>query len=294
MKRVAVLLSSYNGEKYLSQQLESILSQSYPEVSVYVRDDGSADATPALLAAYARQGRIVFTSGSNIGFLRSFFALLQQAEDADYYAFSDQDDLWLIDKLSQAVEWLDTRDSSLPLCYHGAYENVDEKLAHGTPFLPPPKAFTFSRAMTENLCSGFTMVINRRMRDEMLRFDLDRLDFHDWLCGAIALGFGELRMDGRICALHRRLDASVTRDSAAKGFLWYLRSLKGDSNMKIRNAAYYEAYGDRLTDGNRAVMELFGVCGRKNAWKKALYPHRWRYRLADEAAVRLAMLWGAL
>ena len=95
MKKVIILLSAYNGEKYIREQIKSIINQTYSEIKIYVRDDGSKDQTPQILKEFADEGMIKLYLGENIGFVKSFLWLVKNCENADYYAFADQDDVWL-------------------------------------------------------------------------------------------------------------------------------------------------------------------------------------------------------
>ena len=91
-KKVNVLLSAYNGEKYIKAQIDSILNQSYPNVELYVRDDGSKDGTLAIVREYEEKGLLHLEAGENVGFVKSFEWLIANGGEADYYAFSDQED----------------------------------------------------------------------------------------------------------------------------------------------------------------------------------------------------------
>lgn len=127
--RILVLVSTYNGEKFLSQQLDSILGQRGVEVFILVRDDGSKDGTMAILGNYSsRFPNVSFYQGDNVGPCMSFFDLLTHTEGYDYYAFCDQDDVWDSDKLSSAIEKLKNQDQDQPLLYCSNLKVVDEKL----------------------------------------------------------------------------------------------------------------------------------------------------------------------
>ena len=90
-RKVAILLSTYNGEKYVKEQIDSFLNQTYKNVEIIVRDDGSKDSTVKILKEYQNNyNNIKLTVGKNLGFIKSFFELLKLG-DADYYAFADQD-----------------------------------------------------------------------------------------------------------------------------------------------------------------------------------------------------------
>ncbi|WP_276834352.1 glycosyltransferase, partial [Massilicoli timonensis] len=107
-KRILVLLSAYNGEKYISAQIESILYQKTEhQVDLLIRDDGSNDDTLNILQEYETKypDRIKVVEGENIGYNKSFFWLIQEANGYDYYSLSDQDDVWLDNKLDIAVKY---------------------------------------------------------------------------------------------------------------------------------------------------------------------------------------------
>ena len=121
-KKVAVLISTYNGKKYLKEQLDSILNQTYPNIEIVIRDDGSTDSTLELVKEYQeKHSNIRLKEGTNIGFIKSFFKLLEMA-DADYYAYCDQDDIWLENKIELAVNALNQADNTKP---NMAFGNAD-------------------------------------------------------------------------------------------------------------------------------------------------------------------------
>src|SRR5215469_2768853 len=116
---IQVLLSAYNGERYLEPQLDSVLAQDVAGLSVLVRDDGSTDSTPMLLERYAAQhSSIRLLRGENFGFARSFMHLLERSSaTARYVAFCDQDDVWQPGKLSRAIAVLRTHPEEIPTLY---------------------------------------------------------------------------------------------------------------------------------------------------------------------------------
>ena len=106
MVTVLVLMSTYNGEAYLTEQVESILKQADVNVKLLVRDDGSTDNTLRILNKYATEEKLDYITGKNINWMHSFWTLVNMAHGADYYAFADQDDIWFPDKLARAVSVL--------------------------------------------------------------------------------------------------------------------------------------------------------------------------------------------
>ena len=125
--RLAVLMSTYNGERYLVDQIESILGQKTDfEYSLIVRDDGSTDKTCDILKQYAAENKILFVKGENIGAAKGFMSLLIDNPGYDYYAFSDQDDIWNENKLQIGVDSI--RAFSGPALYCSNCELVDSEL----------------------------------------------------------------------------------------------------------------------------------------------------------------------
>ena len=164
MRKVQVILSSYNGEKYIRQQIDSILEQKDVEVKLLVRDDGSTDNTPSILEEYEKKELISVIYGCNIGIYKSFMTLLDYCEMADYYAFSDQDDVWLDDKLISAIIQLENKSKDIPLLYCSALQRVDEQLNAGKiQKFVGLKTNIYSALVRERL-AGCTFVINNTLK----------------------------------------------------------------------------------------------------------------------------------
>lgn len=170
---VAVLMSTYNGEKYLREQVDSILNQKDVDMHLFIRDDGSTDTTLDIVREYisANPGKISLTTGENLGPGRSFMELVYNVPDTyDYYAFSDQDDVWLEDKLIAGIVMLKERRKEL---YIGNIMCIDE-MSHelGLKHTTPPDIFPYT-VMAMNPTNGCTMIFTKRfyslLRDERHR-----------------------------------------------------------------------------------------------------------------------------
>lgn len=132
MKKVLILLSTYNGSKYLSEQLDSLYNQKSVDFHILVRDDGSKDNTVQILNQYKDlKGKMSIVVAENVGASKSFHYLLAEAfrsyAEYDYYAFSDQDDVWLPEKMNEAISQLVKSSGSYKL-YYGAAKLVDSNL----------------------------------------------------------------------------------------------------------------------------------------------------------------------
>lgn len=293
---VNVLISTYNGEKYIREQIDSILAQSYPDIRIYVRDDGSTDGTIKILWEYSEKGLIRLSRGKNAGYGRSFGRLLKAAKEGDYWAFCDQDDIWLPDKVKWAVEWLEKQPADVPALFGSAYELTDESMETVTgKAMPPAYKVDFRRALTECVYMGFAMTINRPLRDLMLKADMEEVTSHDWWAWILAERFGVHCFDGRIAARHRRLDTSVSGMSMKNRFKWLAHTIRtGDTGITSCARAYTKAFGNEMNDKEAEYARWFARQGFRPdyALKKALYPGRWRPELSSEIVLRMLMLLG--
>lgn len=182
-KSVQVVMSTYNGEKYLKEQIDSILSQEGVDVRLYIRDDGSSDRTTDILASYQEHKNVKIEKGNNLGFAKSFLTALDECDEADYYAFSDQDDVWEKDKLSTAIEILEEESQSTPLLYCSALQRVDENLNplhvqsyHGLRINLPSM-------LTRGRLAGCTFVFNNTLRNLVKNADyLIKHSINDRIC----------------------------------------------------------------------------------------------------------------
>ena len=177
MEKVTVLLSTYNGEKYLAQQLDSLLVQTDVDVEILVRDDGSQDGTTAILDEWQKKGLLSWYTSGNLGPGKSFIHLLQTAQPGGYYAFCDQDDVWLPQKLSLTMEKMkavERSNAAKPVIVHTDMNVVDEKLEilHESFWrssgLRPDVLRTFPYLCTCNSVNGCTILMNSAARELIL------------------------------------------------------------------------------------------------------------------------------
>ncbi len=206
MKNVQILMSTYNGERYLREQLDSILKQSYWDWKLLIRDDGSTDNTMKIIEEYARNdSRIHYYVGENLGVRNSFFDLMKNADlSSDYYALSDQDDVWLEDKITRAVSMMDY-DEKIPVLYASETQLVDQELKPIKSQIRRPVIVpSFGNALVENICTGCTCLFNRELLIMVREHIPDFTVMHDWWLYLTASAYGRVIYDMEAYILYRQ------------------------------------------------------------------------------------------
>ena len=214
---IDILLATYNGEKYLHEQLSSILAQTYTDWRIIARDDGSSDSTPEILEHFAEEhaGRlmILHDEDENLGCIQNFSRLLSYS-DADYSMFCDQDDFWLPDKIEITLKKMkELEKHGEPVLVHTDLRVVDSEkntLAESFVRLHKLNALPESRAglMFKNSVTGCTVMINRRLRE--LAGELpESCTMHDHYLAEIALALGRLGFVDRAIILYRQHSGNV-------------------------------------------------------------------------------------
>ena len=170
-RKVAVLMSTYNGEKFLREQIESLFAQVGVDLTVYVRDDGSSDGTLEILRRYESE-KFIVTVGNNLGPANSFMELLYSVPDTyDYYAFSDQDDIWAPDKLSAGIQMLEEKGALLYGCNQMLVDKDGNELGvwrkEGYKVSTTP-----IEVIVRNSISGCTMIFTHRLYELVIRPEL--------------------------------------------------------------------------------------------------------------------------
>ena len=243
---VHVLLASYQGARYIREQLESITRQSHTNWTLTVSDDGSTDDTVALCEAFAREHgdhRVRLIRGPGRRSTANFMHLVRAVEPGsgnDLIAFSDQDDVWLPEKLARAVTAIGSLRLSVaqPALYAARTQLVDENLKPIGISRLPQRPLGFGNALLQNVASGNTMVFNQPLLRLMRRVKPEHAVLHDWTAYQVVTGCGgHMHFDPEPCLLYRQHDHNLIGSQG--------RSWDKVLRMGMLFKGQYRAWGDQ-------------------------------------------------
>lgn len=299
--KVIICMSTYNGEKYVKEQLESLLNQTYKNIEIYVRDDGSKDNTINILEDYQKQNKIHFIKGKNVGVVGSFYECLKEAYGkAEYFAYCDQDDKWHTNKIEKAVTKLSEKNKEIPLLYFSEFNYCDENLNFVNKSNLNKKGTSFENSIVECISFGIVEVFNKKLAEKILKSGTDNICFHDWWAYMIAAGLGEVVYDNEAMVEYRRTGSNVSPSGKAgitlqlyriKKFIFgkYFKNIREQIN-KYKNQFYAE-----LKDNNKKIIDLFSLkYNFIKSIKKLFYPKMFRQNVIDEIMCRILFIFGRL
>lgn len=269
---IDIALATYNGEKYLKAQLESLLCQSHPDLRIWIGDDRSSDGTVGIARSYSSHYpdriRLALNDGENLGAKQNFTRLLSLT-DAPYVMLADQDDVWLPHKIEKTLgrmkELEDAYGKDTPLLVHSDLKVVDEKLNLISESLwryqvsDPVRGSGLNRLLLQNIATGCSVMANRPLLDLALPVPSEAL-MHDWWLALVAAAFGHIGHLPETTALYRQHGSN---DTGAKRFdpITLLKSMgdrKAISGRILRQAeAFLQRYGTRIGAREKELLELF-------------------------------------
>lgn len=250
-KEVAILMATYNGEAYIEDQLKSILNQDATNWTLFIRDDGSTDKTVEILKNYSTNFDsivLVANDGFKKGASGNFFSLLQMV-DSQYYMFSDQDDVWLPDKVRkvhQRIKQLESLDTNQPIVIGTDLKVVDSHLnIIDESFWHRSKINTLLLTQFNYLavCNGFTgctMIINKLTRNLIIP-TLPAPLMHDyWIALYVSSRNGILELLNSQTILYRQHEKNVV-GSQKMAYAYWFSQIKNIKNVYLQNMCLYRA-----------------------------------------------------
>ena len=272
MKSVLVLLSTYNGSRYLQEQIDSVLNQDGVKVVLFIRDDGSTDNTLEILDRNSLNHDNIFViTGSNCRSAASFMELVYEANktypDFDYYAFCDQDDVWCKDKLISAVNKLSESPDDTPSLYIGAYQMVDLNLNKIETHITTP-LLDVQSAISSNAATGCTMVFNRQLLSLVAAKKPTDFIMHDyWVYMVCLLCGGFVVYDSVPHILYRQHGHNVIGglgDSFFKRWITRINKVfcSGDRYKSKLASQLLSCYSGLMSHDDKRFLEYVSTCSR--------------------------------
>lgn len=280
---ITVLLAVYNGEKYLKEQIESILNQSVNDVKIIIRDDGSTDNSAEMISFYCNEypDKISCIEGLPTGSAIGNFSHLLKNCDSEYIMFCDQDDVWLETKIEKtlAAMKLAEQTKDKPVLVHTDLKVVDQKLNEIAPsFFDFQKLIqddiTLPKLLVQNYVTGCTVMINRALKEKCGDIPKECI-MHDWWLALVAVMFGELVCVNEATMLYRQHADNQVGAKAAYGLSFIKRKLATlDKVRENYNATYAQArlllerYGDALCENQQEIIKKYCEIPKMNKFKK--------------------------
>lgn len=300
MTNLAIILCTYNGEEFLKDQLQSFNKQSRTNWHLFVYDDGSTDNTKNLVHGNIIPSKVTFaTNSTNLGFAKNFLNALHNTPSSfDFYALSDQDDIWLEHKLERAVSYLKTVDSTIPAVYCSRTTLIDSSgniIGQSKWFKKKP---SFSNSLVQSIAGGNTMVLNQAAHNLIKKTDrnLDTVS-HDWFIYQLISGAGGvLHYDPHSDILYRQHNYNIIgSNNTILGRLFRLKMLLNNSfkNWIDINIKSIHDNANLLTEENRRILNLF-----EKSRKSSLLPRLigfWQCRIYRQTLIgNLGLFVGAV
>jgi glycosyltransferase involved in cell wall biosynthesis len=300
--RVAILMCTKDGAAFIDYQLKSIADQSHKNWILIASDDGSIDDTVAKIQQFAEAHpqKTTIRRGPGKGVCANFLSLANDATiDADYFAFSDQDDVWHQDKLQRALAWLTTVPADMPGMYCGRTElmSFDERPLGLSPLFSRPPAF--QNALVQSLGGGNTIMFNRATKKILEEVAVIDVVLHDWwVYQLVSAAGGMIRYDARPMVKYRQHSDNLIGSNLGwrARLVRFGRMLKGRFHTwnSINIAALRRLPAHLLQPRNREVLALFAKARCASLpkrlyylWKSGVYRQSWSGNLTLFAATIL-------
>lgn len=275
MKKIAILLATYNGEKHLREQIDSILNQTFKDFDLYIRDDASKDGTSKIIEEYrSKYPKKIFdiSNGKSSGASQNNFLLLLKyvVGKYQYYMFCDQDDVWLPNKVEAEYNEIEKYDNRKPILVHSDLYVVDSKLnIKADSFINYSKLsnmeLNFNKLLMQNNVTGCTMIFNNALAKKV-NFKCNQL-LHDHHIAILASSCGEIHLLRQPLVYYRQHGDNVV--GAQKFSLIHKKtdfsSYKKDILANIDNATFIHAYYSKvLSKEDAAVLKKFSELKKHN------------------------------
>lgn len=274
MSTVAIIMATYNGEKYVGEQIDSILASTYQDFRLFIYDDGSSDNTMSILQHYADlypSKVTVCRNETNLGVTANFLKAFSRTT-MDYIMFCDQDDVWKPNKIAITLRRLRNMEAQLgkntPLAVFTDAVVVDSHLNTLKPsffrssHLNPSKT-DLAHLLMENKLIGCTVMVNAALRVILQSYPLpSNARFHDWWIALIASAVGKIGYVNEGTMLYRQHSANVVGGAGFRAYvanrLVFLKNQREAINsLRCQAEEFLKIYGEILSEEKKKIIRDF-------------------------------------
>ncbi len=290
---VTVLLAVYNGERYLKEQLDSLLNQTFKNIKIIIRDDGSSDNSIDIINDYCSKypDKVSCISGKPTGSAAQNFSKLLELCDDDYIMLCDQDDIWLPTKIEKTLAAMIKAESggTTPVLVHSDLTVVDHKLEVISPsffdfYKLKQNNITLPRLLVQNYVTGCTVMINRALKQKCGKIPNEAI-MHDWWLALVAQIFGKLICINEPTILYRQHERNQVGAKASYGVAYIKQKFSSINRVyKLYKATYTQAkqifnqFGDMLSVSQKQIIELYCNIPKVNKIKRIYTIHKYGFK----------------
>lgn len=290
---VAILLATYNGERFLSQQLDSIIKQSCTNWELFIHDDGSSDLTCEIIKEYVSDypNQIHLVEWAPQGGAKSNFLFLMSQVDAPYYMFCDQDDVWNQDKIECSLYAIRTLESDngtdIPLLAFSDSTVVDSDLniIHNS-FLSyqglNADRLRFSELIVQNVVSGNASIFNRSLLEYALKYTSEEsIIMHDHWCALIAAYYGKIAFIEESTLLYRQHDSNTLGAIPNIGLRHIISRLKKKDDITssiLATRTQADEFAKSFELDSDSLPARYATIGELNKWRRCRFYLKYHFR----------------
>lgn len=298
MAQVHIVLAAYNGEKYIREQLDSLLANSFQDFFVEVCDDGSTDRTTAIVREYAQRHECIglHTNETNLGYVKNFMEGIKRSK-SPYIMLCDQDDIWHRDKIEKTLERMKRMEQQegdhVPLLVFTDAMNFDSELGketgsfHKTSHLNVKKVDT-AHLFMENKCIGCTVMMNAAIRDYLTVLP-EEIRVHDWWLALICSHFGKISYIEETTLQYRQHSGNMIGGSGF--FAYFKKRIHRLREQKLalektyaQGKAFFDVFGTKLSGDKKRIAEQFAGMHKAGGFQKRM--NMIRYGFCKSGIVR--------
>ncbi len=276
---IAICMATFNGEKYIEDQINSIINQSYKDWILFIRDDNSIDSTSEIIEKMATDysDKIVLIKDNSLkggSSKKNFATILKWVKDKynfNYFMFADQDDIWLEHKIKLSMERMREKESEnemIPILIHTDLKVVNQDLEILGESFFKYRALNIEikdlkHLLVQNNITGCTMLWNKKLND-LIDIQDDRIAMHDWWITLCASSFGQIICINEPTILYRQHTANVVGATKVNTLPFIIKRLMGSAHVKetlkmsiVQAKSFLEYYKDKLSDAQIETIEKF-------------------------------------